>query len=82
MMSVKSNNQLNTNDFNYSIIVNDQSKKINLKLARLKPAIYSIKIQHLNRIEKQRTFNIIKYGRNNKENNEQRRFITIWFNRH
>lgn len=68
-MSVKSNNQLNTNDFNYSIIVNDHSKKIHLKLARLKSSNYSIRIQHLNRIEKRRTFNIIKYGRNNRKNN-------------
>lgn len=63
-MSVKSNNQLYLNDFNYLIIVNDQSKKIHLKLARIKSAIYSIRSQHLNQIKERETFNTSNYGKN------------------
>lgn len=63
-MSVKSNNQLNSNYFNYSIIVNDQSKRFDLKLARIKSAIYYIRSQHLNQLIKQTIFKFFNYGKN------------------
>ena len=52
MMSVKSNIQLNSNDFNYSINVYDQSKKIHPRLARIITAIYSVRSKKHYQIKK------------------------------
>jgi hypothetical protein len=78
MMSVKSNIQLNSNDFNYSINVYDQSKKIHPKLARIITAIYSVRSKKHYQIKKKQNF--INHGRNTRTNNNKKhRIRTIWF---
>lgn len=64
-MSVKFKNKFsNSNNFNYPLIVNDQSKKIHLRLDRIKSAI-QFKSNHRIYITN-RNFSNFKYGPTNK----------------